>query len=276
MAGFAQLTTDMAGRLEHNTALRWVGRFGDLCYGLVHVVVAVLALRVAFGSPAGELDQRGAIGAIAGAPFGGLLLWVIAVGLFAFGLWQVLAAAVGYRWVADRGKRTRRRLSALAGTVAVWTIATLALRMVLAAPTKSEAAKQRGWTAQLLQLPGGRAVVVVVGLAVLTGAVVLGYHGVKQTFLADLDPLRLRGRARRSVGLLGSIGFVAKAGAFAIAGVLVVIAGIKVDPSRSGGLDSALRTLAGAPYGDVLLVLVSIGLIAYGGYLAVEARYRRD
>ncbi len=87
----------MFGRLEDSTLVQWLGRFGDLCYGIVHVLVAVLALRVAFGRSSNELDQRGAVGAIASAPFGGVLLWVIAVGLFAFGIWQVLAAAVGFR-----------------------------------------------------------------------------------------------------------------------------------------------------------------------------------
>jgi len=267
--------SDAVGKLADNPVLQWLGRFGDLCYGLVHVVVAVLALRVAFGGSSRELDQRGAINTIAAAPFGGLLLWVIAIGLFAFGAWQLLTAAVGFRWVTDRGRRTRKRLGTVGRACAVWAIAVLALRLVLAAPTQSESHKQQDWTARLLQLPGGRILVVAVGVVIVAGAVVMGYRGVKRTFLDDLDPLRLHGKARQRVGWLGAAGFVAKGIAFAIAGVLVVVAGIEVDPQRSGGLDAALHTLAGEPFGDVLLVLIAVGLIAFGGYLATEARYRR-
>lgn len=264
-----------ADRLEKSRAVQWLGRGGDLCYGLVHVVVAVLALRVAFGRSASELDQRGAITAIAAAPFGIVLLWLITIGLFAFGVWQILAAAVSFRWINDKNKRTRRRLGALARAIAVCAVAVLALRFLLADPTQSQSASQRDWTARLLELPGGRIVVVLVGLAILAGAVVLAFRGVTRSFLTDLEPRRLTGATRKTVEWLGAIGFVAKAVAFAIVGVLVVIAGVALDPARSGGLDAALRTLAGQPYGNVLLVIVALGLICYGCYLAAEARYRR-
>ena len=276
MVRFVPLTKSTADKLADNPALQWLGRFGDLCYGVVHVVVAVLALRVAFGKPASELDQRGAITAIAAAPFGIVLLWVIAVGLLAFGVWQVLAAAVSYGWVRGKGRRTRKRIGVLARAAAVLAIGVLTLRLIFAAPTRSESSRQRDWTAQLLGLPGGQILVVVVGLAVIVGAVVLGYRGVKRSFLDDLDPLRLHGRTRTTVGWLGASGYLAKAVALAIVGILVVVAGSQANPARSGGLDTALRALAGQPYGDVLLVVVALGLIGYACYLAAEARYRRN
>ncbi|HEY4460591.1 MAG TPA: DUF1206 domain-containing protein [Pseudonocardiaceae bacterium] len=265
-----------AGRLENSRLVQWLGRFGDVCYGVVHVVVAVLALRVAFGGSGGELDQRGAVTTIAAAPFGVVLLWLTAVGLFAFGVWQLLAAMVSFRWVRDKHKRALRRIGAAMRALAVWAVAVLALRLLLSEPTQPESSQQRDWTARLLAVPGGRIVVVVAGLAVLAGAVVMGYRGVKQAFLDDLDPRRLDRKARRVVGWLGTCGFLAKGAAFAIVGVLVVIAGIRLDPARSGGLDAALHTLAGQPFGDVLLVVVAVGLLCYGGYLAAEARYRRS
>jgi hypothetical protein len=276
MTASARRGSAATGRLEHNSVLQWLGRFGDFAYGFVHVILAVLVLRVAFGGSSSELDQRGAVSTIAAAPFGGVLLWVVAIGLFAFGVWQVLTAAVGFQWITDKGKRTRRRFGAVGRAVAACAVGVLALRLVLSAPTQSESGRQQDWTAQVLQLPGGRILVVVVGLVVLAGAATMGYRGVKQTFLDDLNPQRLRGKTRRWVGRLGTAGFVAKAAAFAIVGILVVIAGITVDPARSGGLDVALHTLAAQPFGDALLVLIALGLIAYGCYLAAEARYRRE
>lgn len=264
-----------ADKLEKSRAVQWLGRSGDFCYGLVHVVVAVLALRVAFGRPSSELDQRGAVSAIAAAPFGVVLLWLITIGLFAFGLWQILAAAVSFRWIKDKNKRTRRRLGALGRAIAGCAVAVLALRLLLADPSRSQSASQRDWTARLLQLPGGRILVVVAGLVIIGGAAVLAFRGVTRSFVGDLETRRLTRATRTTIEWLGGIGFVAKAVAFAIVGVLVIIAGVALDPARSGGLDAALRTLAGQPYGNVLLVIVALGLICYGCYLAAEARYRR-
>ena len=63
--------------------------------------------------------------------------------------------------------------------------------------------------------------------------------------------------------------------AYAIVGILVLVAAITFDPNKAGGLDDALRTLAAQPFGAVLLVIVALGLAAYGVYCFFEARCRK-
>ena len=62
---------------------------------------------------------------------------------------------------------------------------------------------------------------------------------------------------------------------YGIAGILVVVAAVRSDPSKATGLDTALKTLAAQPYGVVLLVIVALGLAAFGVYCLFDARYRR-
>ena len=45
------------------------------------------------------------------------------------------------------------------------------------------------------------------------------------------------------------------------------------DPSDASGLDGALRTILEAPFGQVLLTLVAVGIAAFGAYCFVRARY---
>jgi hypothetical protein len=75
-------------RAKNNRLTQGLGRAGMVCYGLVHVVVAYLALRVAFGDSGEQADQKGAIQEVGSTPFGAVMLWVLAVGLIAYGLWQ--------------------------------------------------------------------------------------------------------------------------------------------------------------------------------------------
>ncbi|MEO0842723.1 MAG: DUF1206 domain-containing protein, partial [Cyanobacteria bacterium J06643_5] len=44
--------------------------------------------------------------------------------------------------------------------------------------------------------------------------------------------------------------------------------------SQVGGLDEALETLAEQPYGPFMLTVVALGLMSYGVYMVVQARYR--
>jgi hypothetical protein len=80
---------------------------------------------------------------------------------------------------------------------------------------------------------------------------------------------------RRVVERLGQIGVTARGVVFAITGALVVDAAVTIKPSKSGGLDNALLTLRGEPFGEVLLLLAAVGLVIFGVYGLAEARWRR-
>jgi hypothetical protein len=61
---------------------------------------------------------------------------------------------------------------------------------------------------------------------------------------------------------------------FCIVGWLVIQSALTYDPSKSQGLQGALATLRQAAYGPYLLGIVALGLIAYGIFQLVKARYR--
>jgi hypothetical protein len=80
---------------------------------------------------------------------------------------------------------------------------------------------------------------------------------------------------RRAMRWIGTSGYVAKAVAYGIVGVLVITAAVTYDPSASRGLDAALRTLANQPWGGWLLLAVAAGVAAYGVFGLAQARYRK-
>jgi sulfite exporter TauE/SafE len=55
----------------------------------------------------------------------------------------------------------------------------------------------------------------------------------------------------------------------------VIDAAITFNASKAGGLDTSLHTLRNAPFGEFLLILAALGLIAFGLYGLAEARWRR-
>lgn len=64
-------------------------RLGYAASGVLHLVLAWLALQLAFGGNGGQADQTGALAALASTTFGAALLWVLFVGFALLGLWQV-------------------------------------------------------------------------------------------------------------------------------------------------------------------------------------------
>ncbi|MDT8914718.1 DUF1206 domain-containing protein [Amycolatopsis sp. PS_44_ISF1] len=258
--------TGTVARSEKTDTAQLLGRVGMACYGVVHLILAYLALQVAFGSGGQQADQKGALQKVGSTAFGQVMLWVLAIGLVAFGLWQFLMAATGYSWTSG-SKRTRKRIGAGARGVVVLALGVSAFRLATGSGAgNSSDQTQQEFTAKLLRLPAGPALVVIAAVAVLGVAIASGVKGVKQSFLEDLDPGNLPGQAKRWIGWLGTTGYLAKGVVLAVTAILLGYAGFTADPKQAGGLDDALRTLAAQPFGTVLLTVVALGLAAFGAY----------
>jgi hypothetical protein len=274
--GARRLGRDLTGGGEGEAPSRAVevlGRVGLVAYGLVHVLVGVLAVQVAV-SGGGRADQQGALTTLAAQPFGFVAIAVVVLGLVAFAVWQGLAAATGFRWVSG-GDRVRKRVGAGAKTVAVLAVAAVGVRVLVTGSSGSGAAGPQEATAGLLALPAGQVLVVVLGLVVLVVAGATAYTGIARNFSDDVDYGRLPDRLRRPVEVLGVVGHVARAVAFSIVGVLFGVAALHADPREAGGLDTALRALAAQPLGPVLLLVVALGVVAFGVWSVAEAWARR-
>ncbi len=264
-------TEATAERGEKSNTAQVLGRAGMACYGVVHLVIAYLALQVAFGDSE-QADQKGALQQIGSTAFGQILLWIVAVGLILFGLWQFLMAATGYEWVSG-GKRTRKRIGAAARGVVVILLGITAIRIATGSGGGgSSNQKQQEFTAELLKLPAGPALVVIAAACVLGVAIAAGVKGAKKKFLQDLNTSELPGKAQRWIGTIGTIGYLAKGVVLAIVAILLAIAGFTADPNKAGGLDAALKTLSAQPFGTVLLIVVALGLAAFGVYCFGAAR----
>ncbi len=262
-----------ATRAKNSTATQLLGRAGMACYGVVHLLVAYLALQIAFGDSSQQADQRGAIEQIGSTGLGVFLLWVLAVGLFAFGAWQLLLAAKGYQWIAKHGKRTRKRIGAVGRAVIVIALGVTAVTYATGSGSGGSGnQQQQTLTAKLLALPAGPFIVALVALGIIAYAVHTASKGVRKSFLRDLDMTDLPNGTQQWVRRLGVFGYIAKGVTFGVVGVLVGIAALNHDPKEAGGLDAALRTLAAQPFGTALLIAVAVGLAAFGVYCFAAAK----
>ncbi|HWN25599.1 MAG TPA: DUF1206 domain-containing protein [Actinomycetospora sp.] len=260
------------GEAPHR-AVELLGRVGMAGYGLVHLLIGVIALQIALRG-GGQADQQGALTTVAAEPFGFALIVVIIIGLVAFGVWQGLAAATGFRW-ASGWARTQRRIAAGATAIGVLFVALIGVQLLVTGSSGSSSAGSQQTTAGLLALPGGQLIVGVVALVVLVIAGATAWTGFRGSFAEDLAWSRIPDNLRRPVYWLGIAGHVLRAVAFAVMGVLFGVAAVRSDPAQAGGLDAALKALAAQPFGAVLLVVVALGFVAYGLYCGADAWARR-
>jgi hypothetical protein len=250
-----------------------LGRIGLVGYGLVHLVVAWLALHVAFGVPDAPPDAVGAVGTIARTPGGVFALLVAVIGLFAFALWQLTAAAIGFKWVHGN-ERLRKRVGAVMKSIAVSALAGIVIDY-LAGVGSARATSVQQLAGHVLELPAGRVLLGLVAVVLVGIACAMTYTGVRRTFMGDLDVKALAPGVRNAIEVAGAAGHLARALAIAVVGGLAGAAALFADPAWAGGLDTALRALGSTSAGTWLLVVVAAGFAAFGVFCVADAATRR-
>jgi Domain of Unknown Function (DUF1206) len=263
----------IADKATDSDAFEYTARAGFAVSGVLHLIVGYLIMRIAFGS-GGNADQSGALATLARQTGGALIMWVVAVGLVALGMWRIAESIVGSKPGEGSGPHQDdtpawKRAKSVGLAIVNFAIAISAARFAMGSG-QSSSQQNAGLSAQLMQSGWGKAVLIAVGLG-LVG--VGGYHvykGVAKKFLKDL---RVSGGT--AIVATGVAGYVAKGLVLGGAGILVIVATLQADPAKAAGLDAAVKTLGQAPFGKVLLILAALGIAAFGAYSFVRSRHGR-
>jgi hypothetical protein len=258
-----------ARRTKNSRAVQVLARGGYAASGILHILVAWLAIQLALGRPEGQADESGAFRTLAQMPGGEVVLWGVALGFAALAAWQLLTAIVG---VPNAEHQAGARAKSAAKGVLYTVLAVSGVRY--AQGTGGSGGSEESMTAGVLSMPGGPWIVGAGGLVIVAVGVYHVIKGVRKKFLQDLV-----GPGGRSVGpvvvRLGQVGYVAKGIALGVVGGLIVAAAVTTDSSQAGGLDEALRAMRDQPFGTALLIVVGLGIGAFGGYSFARARFAK-
>ena len=276
-----------AGRAANRTARnaassRWItilARIGYGAKGVVYLIIGWLAVQVAIGAGGKTTDQRGALQVISEQPFGKFLLALVIIGLIGFAIWCFLQA-----WFDTEGKgndikgiigRLGYAITGISYAILAFGAFQLVTRTGTGSATKSTTASTQDATAQLLNHSWGVVAVVILGLIVIGVAFYMFAKAYTAKFQKRLRLTGLSAQLKRGVIFLGRFGYAALGVVFSIIGIFLIVAAVQHNPHEAKGLDSVLRTLVQQPFGPWLLGIVALGLVAYGVYSFVEARYRQ-
>lgn len=257
-----------------------LARLGYAVKGVVYMVISVLAILLATGHGGQVTDQNGALEAIYDSPpgpnFGRFLLIVVTIGLFGFALWSFIQALLNTEGKPRNAKGMLARVGYAIVGISYGLLGAVAFQVASTGSTsRNSTSSTQNWTALLLKQPGGVFLVVLLGVIVLCIAAYVFNKAYNKKFVRRLNLSTLNVQTRQTVINIGRFGYAAIGVVSTIIGIFLIVAAVQHDPSSAKGLDSALVELLRQPFGPWLLGLVALGLLAYGVYSFVEARYRR-
>ncbi len=268
--------TRAAKQAAYSPVMEALARIGYAVRGLMYVAIGAISLQAAIGKSSSPADQIGAIAAIGHLASGRILLWVMLVGLAAYALWGVVRAIVDpfHKGSDTKGWLARLGYLVSAATYAFFAFATYGLiRGTGSGGSGSNRTIQ--FVTQLMQMPAGRILVAVIGLAVLIGGLYQIYAGLTMNFEQTLKPYALSPDEYRTAKEMGKIGTAVRGFVVGIMGAFLVLAATSADPSKARGFSGALSFLGHQPYGVYLLAIVAAGLIFLGLYSLMSAAWFR-
>lgn len=265
---------------QPSAALEWLSRAGYAAKGVVYATVGVLTLSALYGlfggGSGGLTGTRGAVRAIAEQPFGNILLVLLIIGLAGYVVWRFTQ---GIKDTEGKGTDTSGWMQRIGFMISGVVYASLTLYAINLAGwfqsgSGSSGSSKQELTARLMSYDAG---IWAVGVA---GAVFIGlglyqfYRAYSEKFKESWKTNEMSADRLRFAERFAKFGISARAITLLLVGGLLVRAALQADPSDAQGLGYALQSLRDESYGMFLLTAIGLGLLCYGLYCFVNARYR--
>lgn len=259
----------------------WAMRVGYASRAVLYGTIGVIALLVVArgGSAAGLLGSIRRIGHVPGAA---VYLLGIALGLLGYSIWRgsdSLLNLAGHRtdW---KGWIVRGGLFFIAGLylgIAYYAVDVAFLGGGLTGGQNGGQGGEPGQRQLIADFLGtlmgsgvGRWFVVVVGFGTLSFGIYSIQKGATRRFREHMR----RTRALEWLSPVLGFGLVVRGIVLAVMGGFIIWAGWTIDPRAAGGYGFALRKIESGDFGDVLLAVAGVGMLAFGGYCLSETVYR--
>ncbi|MGF1550600.1 MAG: DUF1206 domain-containing protein [Sphingomonadaceae bacterium] len=246
------------------TQLENFARAGYLARAVVYVLLGYFALTTAGGGSEGTTDV---LQQIKDVPAGSVLLILVAIGLFGYGVFRLYGAAIDIQGEGSDFKGAGKRIGHAASGLAHLVLAFLAAKFALGEGGSGKGGGQGSAEAAQTasQFPGGETLLYIIGIGLLLAGLNQLVKAATGKFMALLDA-----NAPSLAEILGRLGFAARAVVFGVIG-WQVISTASGDSERIG-IGPALNALRDTGW---LYMLVAAGLLLFGLFSLVMARYRR-
>ena len=255
-----------------NSVIKPVAQAGLIAKGIVYCLLGLLAFMAAFhisGQSANSTDRTAVFEFVEKQPGGQIMLGVIALGLICYTFWRIFQASVksDSNGKNSVGKRLRYIFSGIVYGVAAYSL----LKNIFASKSDSGNNSQ-DMVREVLTKPYGQILVGAVALTLLIIGIYQIYYGLSEKYKEHVDKV-ISNNHREALLNSGKIGYVARGAVWIIIAFLFFKAALHSNASEAGDTSKAFDFLQSSSYGSYLLAAVALGLICYGTFNFVRARF---
>ena len=256
-------------------SIELLARLGYAVKGALYIVVGGLAVMYVLGEGGRLTDKEGALRTYYQQPFGQFLVWAAAVGLAGYAIWRFVEAIADPERGGHDMKHIGKRIGYAVSGLVHGALAVMAAQLAMGQGHRGGGGKEHTYLTRLLDMPGGTAIVVIVGLIVIGVGIFEIWNGWVAHFMKKFATGEMSTREQTWALYAGRAGLIAHGVVFGIVGYFLLRAAASGRSGQAKGLGGALREIAGAGHGLFLLGVVAVGLVGYAAHMFFTARYLR-
>ena len=267
----------------HNTHLphprpQWTesfARFGMAAKGVVYCLVGALAFMAAFeinGNSEGDAGKTGVFQFILEQPYGKILLGIVALGLVSYTIWRFIQAFMDSEQKGADAKGIGKRIGYAFSGFIYGGLAFYAAQLVLGNGGGGGGDSRETLAGKLLEQPFGQWLVGIVAVGTMALGLHQIYKAISGKYLKNVQTGSVQPDIKNMLMKAGKVGYIARGIVWGIIGFLFLKAAMNSNAQEAGGSSSAFQFLEQS-YGSILLGAIALGLICYGVFMFVRARY---
>ena len=265
----------LAKRGARQPAYRSLARAGYVLRAFLYAYMGYVALRIAITGAVRSADQQASLVAIAGFPFGRILLITAVVLLFAYALWGFVRGVYDPLDRGDDAKGIATRVAFALSGFAYVALAFFAIGLLTHGASGKQPDQITQLTERVLGAPAGIIVAVLAGVVAVAAGLGQFVEAYRSTFQRDLKRRQMSRREKQVTQVLGQFGFVSRGLVFVLMGWFIVLAAIEHNAHEARGFSGVFAYLLVQSYGRPLLAVLGLGFIALGLHSLALARYIR-
>lgn len=251
--------------------IKKIARAGYLAKASVYAITGILTFLAAFNLGGEKAGQNQVLEFLAKQPFGNALLILLGLGLISYAFWRFTQAISDPEELGTNKKAKLRRAAFFISGISYLGLAGLAFMQVLGLGSSGDSD-----TSSFLVTKTGLFLLAVFG-AIFASRGIYQFIRIKKTnFSKKFQTGSMQDeRQRKIIKNAAYIGMISRGIIFLIIGFFGIHAAITSNPSEMKDTAEAFSFIEDSAYGAWLLGFVAAGLIGYGIYTFMMARYRR-
>lgn len=245
-----------------------IARFGLSAMGFVYVLVGILTVLRTFKLGGQEVGTKGAIGFLSGQPIAKILLAVIALGLFSYVFWRFYQTFMDTRKMGTGLNALFVRAGFFTGGIFYGFLGIVAVRIFF----EGGYASQSETLLKLLNSSYGSAIALIIGLIFGGKATFEFYFVLSNNFKKNVQSSKMKPKIKTLLLNFGAVGHTSRGVIFGIMSFLTIRTGLTYRNEKMSKVTDAFQFID-QKFGAFVLALIALGMLCYGLFMIVKARY---